>query len=69
IPTAETLGIADEFRSATAGKAFWGYEFLEFRPVPDNMQEKLILEIRKRKGLPTQLPTPKLWERLLYVRT
>ncbi|MHA1722604.1 MAG: GTP-binding protein, partial [Candidatus Baldrarchaeia archaeon] len=68
IPTAETLGIADEFRSATAGKAFWGYEFLEFRPVPDNMQEKLILEIRKRKGLPTQLPTPKLWERLLYVR-
>ncbi len=66
IPTAETLGIADEFRSATSGKAFFGYEFIGFQPLPENLQVPKILEIRKRKGMPEELPTVKSWERFIY---
>jgi translation elongation factor EF-G len=66
IPTAETLGIADEFRSATSGKAFFGYEFVGFQTLPENLQLSKILEIRKRKGLSEEMPTVKSWERFIY---
>ncbi|MHA1237641.1 MAG: GTP-binding protein [Candidatus Odinarchaeia archaeon] len=66
IPTSETLGIADEFRSATQGRAFFGYEFAGFKPLPEALQEQVILEIRKRKNMPPELPTPKSWERFIY---
>jgi elongation factor 2 len=69
LPTAETIGIADEFRSATAGRSFFGYEFRGFDPVPGNMQEELILEIRKRKSMPDQLPSLSSWNRWVYKRT
>jgi elongation factor 2 len=69
LPTAETIGIADEFRSATAGRSFFGYEFRGFDPVPGNMQEELILEIRKRKGMPEELPNLSSWNRWIYKRT
>jgi elongation factor 2 len=69
LPTAETIGIADEFRSATAGRSFFGYEFRGFDPVPGNMQEDLILEIRKRKGMPEELPNLSSWNRWIYKRT
>ncbi|MHA1369553.1 MAG: GTP-binding protein [Promethearchaeota archaeon] len=67
IPAEETVGIADEFRSATQGKAFFGYEFHGFEPVPDTNSK--ILEIRKRKGMAEELPSKKSWERFIYVRT
>lgn len=66
IPTSETLGIADEFRSATSGKAFFGYEFIGFQPLPESLQTGKIMEIRKRKGLTTEMPTVKSWERFIY---
>ncbi|MFX1416154.1 MAG: GTP-binding protein [Promethearchaeota archaeon] len=69
LPTAETIGIADEFRSATAGRSFFGYEFRGFEPVPTSMQEEKILEIRKRKGMPEQMPTLSSWSRWVYKRT
>jgi elongation factor 2 len=69
LPTAETIGIADEFRSATAGRSFFGYEFRGFDPVPSNLQEELILEIRKRKGMPEELPNLSSWNRWIYKRT
>ncbi len=69
LPTAETIGIADEFRSATAGRSFFGYEFRGFEPVPGNMQEELIIEIRKRKGMPEELPNLSSWNRWIYKRT
>ena len=69
LPTAETIGIADEFRSATAGRSFFGYEFRGFEPVPGSMQEELILEIRKRKGMPEELPSLSSWNRWVYKRT
>jgi elongation factor 2 len=38
------------------GKAFWGTEFYAWKPVPASLAEKVIMEIRKRKGMPLQLP-------------
>ncbi|MFX1368729.1 MAG: GTP-binding protein [Promethearchaeota archaeon] len=69
LPTAETIGIADEFRSATAGRSFFGYEFRGFEPVPVSMQEEKILEIRARKGMPEELPNLSSWNRWVYKRT
>ncbi len=69
LPTAETIGIADEFRSATAGRSFFGYEFRGFEPLPSNLQKEIILEIRKRKGMPEELPSTSSWSRYIYKRT
>jgi elongation factor 2 len=69
LPTAETIGIADEFRSATAGRSFFGYEFKGFEPLPTSMQEEMILEIRKRKKMPEQMPSMSSWSRYVYKRT
>lgn len=69
IPAAEIIGIADEIRSSTQGRAFFGYEFLGFERVPSSLEEDVILEIRKRKGMPESMPNTKSWERFIYKRT
>ncbi|MHA1615645.1 MAG: GTP-binding protein, partial [Candidatus Thorarchaeota archaeon] len=61
LPTAETIGIADEFRSATAGRSFFGYQFRGFEGVPTSLHEELILEIRKRKGMAEEMPSLSSW--------
>ncbi len=66
IPAVETLKIADEFRSATEGKAFFSYQFFGFEPVPDN--NKVMMEIRKRKKLPQTAPDMSGFERFIYSR-
>jgi len=69
IPAAETIGIADDIRGSTAGRAFFGYEFSGFEKVPHNLEEDLILEIRKRKGMPVQMPNTSSWDRFIYKKT
>ena len=69
LPAAELIGIADEIRGATQGRAFFGYEFKGFEKVPPNLEEDLILEIRRRKGMPEELPSGKSWERFIYKKT
>jgi elongation factor 2 len=69
IPAAETIGIADDIRGSTQGRAFFGYEFAGFEKVPASLEEKLILDIRKRKGMPEELPSTKSWERFIYKKT
>jgi elongation factor 2 len=59
IPTAETFDLSEVMRSATAGRAFWGLEFLRWAPVPASLFNGIVQEIRKRKGLPPEPPTPK----------
>ncbi len=68
LPASETVDIADEFRGATQGRAFFGYEFLGFEPVPDQLQESVILEIRERKGMAPEMPSTKSWDRFIYIR-
>ncbi|TFG04297.1 MAG: GTP-binding protein [Promethearchaeota archaeon] len=69
IPAAEIIGIADEIRSTTQGRAFFGYEFKGFEKVPPSLEEDVILDIRKRKGMPEEMPSAKSFERFIYKRT
>ncbi|MFX1287799.1 MAG: GTP-binding protein [Promethearchaeota archaeon] len=69
IPAAETIGIADDIRGSTQGRAFFGYEFSGFEKVPHNIENDLILEIRKRKGMPDHLPDTSSWDRFIYKKT
>jgi elongation factor 2 len=69
LPAAELIGIADEIRGTTQGRAFFGYEFSGFEKVPSNLEEELILEIRKRKDMPVEMPNTKSWERFIYKKT
>ena len=66
IPTAETLGLADEIRSATSGKGFFGYEFKGFEDVPAYMLDETIESIRERKDLPPDIPQISNWDRFVY---
>lgn len=56
IPAAETFDLSEAMRSATMGKAFWATEFYAWKPVPASIRDKVIKEIRKRKGLPPEPP-------------
>jgi len=56
IPAAETFDLSEAMRSATMGKAFWATEFSAWKPVPASLRDKVIQEIRKRKGLPPRIP-------------
>ncbi len=69
LPAAELIGIADEIRGSTQGRAFFGYEFLGFEKVPPSIEESLILEIRKRKGMPLEMPNKSSWDRFLYKKS
>ncbi len=69
IPASEIIGIADELRGATQGRAFFGYEFKGFEKVPATIEKDLIFEIRKRKGMKEEMPNTSSWERFIYRRT
>jgi elongation factor 2 len=45
-------------RGATAGKALWSTHFKMWSPVPSGMLTTLIAEVRKRKGLKPEPPSP-----------
>lgn len=57
-PVAELFGFASDIRGATEGRALWNTEFLGFFPVPSSMQNDIVINIRKRKGLKAEIPKP-----------
>ena len=56
IPVSETFDLAQVLRGATGGRAFWQSQFSHWALVPKSLQNKIIKEIRKRKGLPEEPP-------------
>ncbi len=50
-PIAEMFGFAASVRSATSGRALWSTENSGFEPMPREVQEKIVPQIRQRKGL------------------
>lgn len=58
-PVAEMFGFASAIRSATQGRALWSTEHAGFEKLPEDLQTKVISEIRRRKGLK---PEPPRWE-------
>jgi elongation factor 2 len=58
LPTAETFDLSEVMRSQSQGRAFWGLEFARWAPVPQSLVTQVITDIRKRKGLTPEPPTP-----------
>lgn len=58
IPVAETFGMSEEMRSTTSGHAFWQCAFSHWAKVPENIASEVVKQIRGRKGLPPEMPTP-----------
>lgn len=58
VPVTETFNLSTELRSSTSGQAFWQCTFDGWQETPENITQKLIREIRKRKGLPSETPKP-----------
>ncbi len=53
-PVAEMFGFASAIRSATQGRALWSTENAGYEKVPKEIADKVVPEIRKRKGLNPQ---------------
>jgi elongation factor 2 len=56
VPAAETFNLAEIVRSSTGGRAFWDTSFSRWEAVPASLTQKVISDIRKRKGLPMEVP-------------
>ena len=52
LPVAEMFGLSNELRSATEGRASFSVIDQAFEKLPDELQHKIIRQIRSRKGLP-----------------
>jgi len=58
IPVAETFGLSKELRSAASGRAVWQSMFDHWEKISSKLSQKTIREIRKRKGLPSDVAKP-----------
>ena len=59
MPVAEVIkGFSNELRSITSGRAIWYMEYAGYEKLPAELQEKVVREIRKRKGIPEEPPKP-----------
>jgi len=56
IPVSETFGLSADMRSATSGHAFWQTQFDHWEKVPESISMEVIAGIRKRRGLPEEIP-------------
>jgi len=58
IPVAESFGLSTEMRAATSGHAFWQCTVDHWEKTPENVSREVIEQVRRRRGLPPQVPTP-----------
>ena len=59
MPFAEVIkGFSNDLRSLTQGRAIWYEEFAGYEKLPKDLQPKVVRDIRTRKGLPPEPPTP-----------
>jgi elongation factor 2 len=56
VPVAESFGFAGDIRSASEGHALWSTENAGFARLPSEIQNKVVSQIRDRKGLKRELP-------------
>ncbi|MFB6213805.1 MAG: elongation factor EF-2 [Candidatus Nanohaloarchaea archaeon] len=57
LPVEELFGFEAALKSATNGKGFYSLIDLVFKPLPMNLQEQKIMEIRERKGMKQEMPS------------
>ena len=59
MPVSEVIkGFSNEIRGATTGRAIWSTEFAGYEKMPRELQDKIVREIRKRKGQKEEPPSP-----------
>jgi elongation factor 2 len=58
IPVSETFGFSKELRSATSGRAIWQSIFNHWEHMSEKLAQQVITDLRKRKGLPSEVPKP-----------
>lgn len=59
MPVAEVIkGFSNELRGATAGRVIWYFEYAGYEKMPAELQDKVVREIRKRKGQKEEPPKP-----------
>jgi elongation factor 2 len=58
IPASETFDLSEIMRGQTAGKAMWNTHFKAWTPLPGSIQTQVIADVRKRKGLAPEPPSP-----------
>jgi elongation factor 2 len=58
VPVAETLGLSEELRSATSGRAFWQLAFDRWEKMPEKLAAEVVRQLRERRGLPPEIPKP-----------
>jgi elongation factor 2 len=56
LPVSETFGLSADMRSVTSGHAFWQTQFDHWEKVPESISMEVIAGIRKRRGLPEEIP-------------
>jgi len=56
MPVAEGFGFSNDIRAASQGRAIWNTENAGFDILPMSLFEKIISEIRERKGLKPEVP-------------
>jgi elongation factor 2 len=58
LPVSETFGMSNDLRSASQGRAIWYHEYAGYELVPTSLQEKIVAQVRERKGEPKEIPKP-----------
>ncbi len=59
MPVADVIkGFSNEIRSLTAGRAIWYPEYAGYEKLPKELQDRVVREIRKRKGQQEEPPKP-----------
>jgi elongation factor 2 len=58
VPASETFDLSEVMRGGTAGKAMWSTYFKSWQAVPQSVIRTLIADVRKRKGLNPEPPSP-----------
>ena len=58
VPASETFDSSEQMRGGTAGKAMWSTYFKTWQPVPQSVFKNIVTDIRKRKGLNPEPPSP-----------
>ena len=56
VPVAESFGFSNDIRAASQGRAIWNSENSGFEELPRMLLEKVVGDIRTRKGMKPEIP-------------
>jgi len=58
VPVSDMFGFDASLKSATSGRGFYSLIEISFEKLPQDLFEKVVKDIRKRKGLSEEIPKP-----------